>query len=142
MDYSTPGLPVPHHFLEFAQVHVHCISDAIQPSHPLMPFSPSALNLSQHHRLSQRSSVHIRLPGGMLDFVFSKSERKQNPAWLLLIISSRLTPSPLVHQAPETRETCILRFSFRAFAFIFFFFRPEIPFPLFFKVQISSSRDI
>ena len=30
MGWSTPGLPVPHHLLEFAQVHVHCISDAIQ----------------------------------------------------------------------------------------------------------------
>ena len=39
---------VPHRLPEFAQVHVHCISDAIQPSHPLMPSSPSALNLSEH----------------------------------------------------------------------------------------------
>ena len=53
MGWSTPGLPVPHHLLEFAQVHVHCISDAIQPSHPLMPTFPSALNLSQHQRLFQ-----------------------------------------------------------------------------------------
>ena len=45
VDCSTPGLPVPHHLQEFAQVHVHCISDAIQPSHPLMPSSPPALNL-------------------------------------------------------------------------------------------------
>ena len=43
---TLPGLPVPHHPLEFAQVHVHCIGDAIQPSPPLMPFSPSALSLS------------------------------------------------------------------------------------------------
>ena len=31
------GFPVPHHLLEFAQVHVHCIGDAIQISHPLLP---------------------------------------------------------------------------------------------------------
>ena len=54
MDCSMPGLPVPHHLPEFAQVYVHCISNAIQPSHPLTPSSPSALNLSQHQRLSQR----------------------------------------------------------------------------------------
>ena len=54
MDCSTPGLPVPHHLLEFAQVHVHCISDAIQPSYALTPSSPSALNLSQHQGLFQR----------------------------------------------------------------------------------------
>ena len=32
MDCNTPGLPIPHHLPEFAQVHVHCISDAFQPS--------------------------------------------------------------------------------------------------------------
>ena len=32
-----PVLPVLHHFQEFAQVHVHCTNDAIQPSHPLLP---------------------------------------------------------------------------------------------------------
>ena len=53
MDCSTPGLPVPHHLLEFAQVRDHCIGDAIQPSHPLLPSSPSASNLSQHEGLFQ-----------------------------------------------------------------------------------------
>ena len=37
MDCSTPGFLVPHHLLEFAQVYVHGIRDAIQPSHPLSP---------------------------------------------------------------------------------------------------------
>ena len=39
------GIPVPHHLLKFAQVHVYCIGVAIQPSHPLMPSSlmPSSL---------------------------------------------------------------------------------------------------
>ena len=53
MDCSTPGLPVPYHLLEFAQVHVHCIGDAVQQSHPLTPSSPSVLNLSQHQGLFQ-----------------------------------------------------------------------------------------
>ena len=53
MDCSTPGLPVPRHLPEFAQVHVHCISDAFQPSYPLTPFPPSAFNLSQHQGLFQ-----------------------------------------------------------------------------------------
>ena len=47
MGCSTPGIPVPYCLLEFAQVYIHCISDAIQPSHSLMPSSPSALNLSK-----------------------------------------------------------------------------------------------
>ena len=53
MNCSTPGLPVPHHLLKFAQVHVHCVGDAIQPSHPLTPSCPFALNLSQHQELFQ-----------------------------------------------------------------------------------------
>ena len=51
MDYSTPGFPVLHYLLEFAQTHVHWVSDAIQPAHPLLPSSPPALNLSQHFRI-------------------------------------------------------------------------------------------
>ena len=42
MDCSTPGHLGPHHLLEFAQVHVRWIRDAIQPSYPLSPSSPSA----------------------------------------------------------------------------------------------------
>ena len=52
-DYSGPGLPVPHRLPEFAQVHAHCIGDAVQSSHPLTPSSPSALNLFQHQGLFQ-----------------------------------------------------------------------------------------
>ena len=53
VDCRTPGLPVPHHFPEFAQVHVYCIGNTIQASHPMMLFSLSALNLSQHQGLLQ-----------------------------------------------------------------------------------------
>ena len=54
MDCSTPGFPVLHYLLEFAQTHVHWIRDAIQPSHPLSPPFPLVLNLSQHQGLFQR----------------------------------------------------------------------------------------
>ena len=53
MDCSMPGFPVFHYLLEFAQTHVHWVSDAIQPSHPLSSPSPPALNLSQHQGLFQ-----------------------------------------------------------------------------------------
>ena len=53
MDFNTPGFSVPHYLPKFAQVDVHCISDAIQPSHPLTPSFPSALNLFQHQGLFQ-----------------------------------------------------------------------------------------
>ena len=50
---GTPGSPVLHYLLEFAQIHVHWVSDAIQPSLPLSSPSPPALNLSQHQGLFQ-----------------------------------------------------------------------------------------
>ena len=59
MDCSMPGLPVHHQLLEFTQTHVHWVGDAIQPSHPLLAPSPSALNLSQHQGLFKCvSSAH------------------------------------------------------------------------------------
>ena len=59
MDCSTPGLPVHHQLLEFTQTHVHWVSDAIQPSHPLSSPSPTAFNLSQHQDLFKWvSSLH------------------------------------------------------------------------------------
>ena len=61
MDCGMPGLPVPHHLLKFAQVYGHCITDAIQPSHPLTPSSPSALNLSQYQGLFQRVSCSCQM---------------------------------------------------------------------------------
>ena len=48
MDCSTPGLPVHHQLPEFTQTHVHRVSDAIQPSHPLSSPSLPTFNLSQH----------------------------------------------------------------------------------------------
>ena len=51
MSHSTPGLPVHHQLLEFTPTHVRWVSDAIQPSHPLLSPSPPALNLSQHQGL-------------------------------------------------------------------------------------------
>ena len=53
MDCNTPGLPVHHQLLEFTQTHVHRVSDAIQPSHPLSSPSPRAPNPSQHQSLFQ-----------------------------------------------------------------------------------------
>ena len=53
MNRSTPGLPVHHQLLEFTQTHVHQVSDAIQPSHPLSSPSPPAPNPSQHQSLFQ-----------------------------------------------------------------------------------------
>ena len=51
LNRSMPGLPVHHQLPESTQTYVHWVSDAIQPSHPLLSPSPPALNLSQHQGL-------------------------------------------------------------------------------------------
>jgi len=57
MDCSTADLPVHQQLPEFTQTHVHGVSDAIQPSHPLSSPSPPALNLSQHQGFFQMSQL-------------------------------------------------------------------------------------
>ena len=56
MDYSTPGPPVHQQLPELDQTHVHRVSDAIQPSHPLLSPCPPALNLSLHQNLLMSQS--------------------------------------------------------------------------------------
>ena len=62
MNRSMPGLPVHHQLPEFTQTHVHRVSDAIQPSHPLSSPSPPAPNPSQHQSLFNESALHMRWP--------------------------------------------------------------------------------
>ena len=62
MDYRILGFPVLHYLLEVAQTHVHWVGDAIQPSHPLSPLSPPALNLSQHGGLFQWANGLDQMP--------------------------------------------------------------------------------
>ena len=74
MDCSTLGVPVLHCCLKFAQTHAHWVGDAIQPSHPLSSLSPSALNLSQYHGLSQWVSsshqVELQLQHQSFQWIF------------------------------------------------------------------------
>ena len=46
MDCSAPGFPVLHQLPELAQTHIHRVGDVIQPSHPLVPFSPHLQSFS------------------------------------------------------------------------------------------------
>ena len=59
---STPGLTVHHQLLEFTQTHVHWISDAIQPSHPVMPFSFCLQSFPTSRFFSNESALCIRWP--------------------------------------------------------------------------------
>ena len=51
MDGSTPGFPVHHQLPKLVHTHVHQVSDAIKPSHPLLSPSPPNFNLSQNQGL-------------------------------------------------------------------------------------------
>ena len=62
MNCSTPGLHVHHQLPEFTQTHIHWVSDAIQPSHPLSSPSYPAPNPSQHQSLFHESTLHMRWP--------------------------------------------------------------------------------
>ena len=77
MNRSMPGLPVYHQFPEFTQTHVHRISDAIQPSHPLSSPSPHAPSQSQHQGLFQwvDSSHEVTK---VLEFSWMQSQKWQN----------------------------------------------------------------
>ena len=75
---STPGLPVHHQLPEFIQTHVHRVSDAIQPSHPLPTLSPPAPNPSQHYSLFQwvNSSLEV---AKVLEFQLQHHSFQRNP---------------------------------------------------------------
>ena len=62
MDCSTPGFLVLYCFLEFAQTHVHWVSDAIQPSHPLSPLLLLPPIFPSNRVFSNESVLHIRWP--------------------------------------------------------------------------------
>ena len=62
MDCSMPGFPVHHQLLEFIQTHVHRVSDAIQPSHPLSsPLLPPSI-FPSIRVFSNESALCIRWP--------------------------------------------------------------------------------
>ena len=78
MNRSTPGLLVHHQLLDFTQTHVHRVSDAIQPSHPLLSPSPPAPNPSQHQGFSNESVLLMRWPK-YWSFSFSISPSSEHP---------------------------------------------------------------
>ena len=108
MDRSTPG---PNQLLKVAQVHVHCTGDAVQPSHPLTPSSPSALNLSQHQGLFQRV-ICLHQMTKILEFSFSFSISPSSEysgfislkiAWFHLLAVQGTFRSLLQHHSSEAQ---------------------------------------
>ena len=103
MNHSTPGLPVHHQLPEFTQTRVHRVSDAIQPSPPLLSPSPPAPNPSQIRVFSNESPLHMRWPK-YWSFSFSIIPSKEHPGlisfrtdWLDLLAVQGTLKSLLQH---------------------------------------------
>ena len=107
MNCSTPGLPVHHQLPEFTQTHVHRVSDAIQPSHPLLSPSPPAPIPPSIRVFSNESALHMRWPK-YWSFSFSISPSKEHPAlisfrmdWLDLLVVQGTLKSLLQHHSSK-----------------------------------------
>ena len=107
MNHSTPGLPVHHQLPEFTQTHVHQVSDAIQPSHPLSNLSPPASSPSQYQGLFQWSTLRMRWPK-YWSFSLSISPSKEIPGlvsfrmdWLDLLAVHGTLRSLLQHHSSK-----------------------------------------
>ena len=102
MNRSTPGLPVHHHLPEFTRTHVHLVSDAIQPFHPLSSPSPPAPNPSQHQSLFQWvNSLHE--VAKVLEFQLQHHSFQRNPRADLLqngLVGSPCSPRDSQESSP------------------------------------------
>ena len=114
MNRSTPGLPVHHQLLEFTQTHVHGVSDAIQPSHPLSSPSPPAPIPPSIRIFSNESTLHMRWPKNW-SLSFSIIPSKEIPGlisfrmdWLDLLAVQGTLRSLLQH---HSSKASILRHS-------------------------------
>ena len=109
MNRNTPGLPVHHQPPEFTQTHVHWISDAIQPSHPLLFPSPPAPNPSQHQGLFQwGANSKFPLPGWPKSFLVQGSEDLSPVYFRVQLLQSSLELSWEI-LSPETILVVFIR---------------------------------
>ena len=104
---ALPGPPVHHQLSELTQTHVHCVGDAIQPSHPLSSPSPPAFHLSQHQDLFKwASSLHQVANYWSFSFSISPSNDYSGLIsfridWLDLLAVQRILKSLLQHHSSK-----------------------------------------
>ena len=119
MDYSTPDFPAHHQLLEFAQIYVCRVRDAIQPSHPRSSLSPPTFSPSQHQGLFHESVLHIRWTKyWSFSFSISPSNEYSGPIsfridWLdLLAIQGTLKSLLQHHSSKASNLQCSVFFVF------------------------------
>ena len=107
MNCSTPGLPVHHQLPGSTQTHVHCVSDAIQSSHPLHPLLLLPLIFPSIRVFSNESALHIRWPK-YWSFSFNISPSSEHPGlisfrmdWLDLLAVQGTLKSLLQHHSSK-----------------------------------------
>ena len=103
MTRSTPGLPVPHQLPGFTQTHVHRVSDAIQPSHPLSSSSPPAPNPSKHQSLFQWVNSSHKV-AKVMEFQLEHHSFQRNPRADLLqngLVGSLCSPRDSQESSPK-----------------------------------------
>jgi len=112
MNRSTPGLPVHHQLPEFTETHVHRVSDAIQPSHPLSSSSPLSPNPSQHQSLFQWGNSSHEV-AEVLEFQLQHHYFQRNPRADLLqngLAGSPCSPRDSQESSPTPQfKSIILR---------------------------------
>ena len=116
MNRSTPSLPVHQHLPEFTQTHIHWVSDAIQPSHPLSSPSPPAPNPSQHQSFFQRVNSSHEV-AKVLEFQLQHHSFQRNPRVDLLqngLVGSPCSPRDSQESSPipqfESISSLVLSF--------------------------------
>ena len=116
MNRTTPGFPVHHQFMEFTQIHVHRVSDAIQPSHPLSSPSPPAPNPPSITVFSNESTLCMRWPK-YWSLSFSISPFNEHPGlisfrmdWLDVLAVQGILKSLL--QQHSSKASILLRSAF------------------------------
>ena len=107
MNHSTPDLSVHHQLPEFTQTHVHQVSDAIQPCHPLLPPSPPAPIPPSIRVFSNESTLRMWWPK-YWSFSFSINPSNEHPGlisfrmdWLDLLAGQGTLKSLLQHHSSK-----------------------------------------
>ena len=123
MNCSTQGLPVHHQLPEFTQTHVHWVSNAIQPSHPLLSPSPPAPNPSQHQSLFQRVNSSHEV-AKVLEFQLQHHSLQRNPRADLLqngLVRYPCSPRDFQESSPTPQFKSINSLAWPLFSVLFCF---------------------